>query len=79
MVTITVTTKEYYDDRGRMTFSQDERNIITKNTYDPATGLMIKNQVDVDAGPGGGSGGWWFSARLFRGRHGDLRCRLPDQ
>ncbi|MEM9347811.1 MAG: LamG domain-containing protein [Planctomycetota bacterium] len=52
----TVTTRSYYDDRGRMTFSQDPRNIITRNTYDQATGLMTKSQVDVDAGPSGG--GW---------------------
>ncbi|MEM6504398.1 MAG: LamG-like jellyroll fold domain-containing protein, partial [Planctomycetota bacterium] len=62
----TVTTKSYYDDRGRMTFGQDERDIITQNTYDQATGLMTKTRVDVDAGPAGE--GW----TVVSGPHEDV-------
>ncbi|MEM6258477.1 MAG: RHS repeat-associated core domain-containing protein [Planctomycetota bacterium] len=53
-----VTTKQYYDDRGRITFSQDERGIVTKNTYNPGTGELLKTQVDVDQSESGMPTGW---------------------
>ncbi|MEM1353906.1 MAG: LamG-like jellyroll fold domain-containing protein [Planctomycetota bacterium] len=52
------TTRQYYDDRGRMTFSQDERGIVTKNTYEGSTGNLTKRQVDVSSSEPGLPGGW---------------------
>ena len=53
-----VTTKEYYNSEGWMTFRQDERGIVTKYTHDPSTGLQTQVQVDVDQSEAGMPAGW---------------------
>ena len=52
------TTKQFFDADGNLTFSQDARGIVTKNTYDSATDQLTKTQVDVDSSESGLPSGW---------------------
>ncbi|ADG66878.1 AmoP [Planctopirus limnophila DSM 3776] len=40
--------QEYFDDRGRMTWSMDERGYITHTVYDLATGAVVQKIQDVN-------------------------------
>ena len=52
------TTKSFYDQQGNMTFVQDERGIVDKQTFDADTQLMVKSQRDVPQSESGLPSGW---------------------
>ncbi|MCG8650728.1 MAG: RHS repeat-associated core domain-containing protein, partial [Pirellulales bacterium] len=52
------TTKQYYDQEGKLTFTQNERGIVNKHTYDSGTELLTKTQLDVPATEPGLPSGW---------------------
>ena len=52
------TIRRFFDPNGSLIFLQDERGIVTKNTFDAATRRWTKRQVDVDGSEPGLPSGW---------------------